>query len=194
MWQLLCFCNNSALGPWSQQQRPAIETTCWLATALFIPLILTLWHLCWLYVTILTQTTNRKHKIWHYLRKKDAVHTRSYTTAFVYMRHSLQPILYINVRLIMKYYTCVNIVDSVIFHSVAISRIWPYLTQCTTQLCPGHGYVLLWQLQSPSGNPSRTVSPLQMVQNAAACLVLDQSKRAHVTLLPIRLHHLPIAT
>src|SRR4029434_4629649 len=38
-----------------------------------------------------------------------------------------------------------------------------------------------------------TVKPLQMIQNAAARLVFNQPKRAHVTPLLIDLHWLPVA-
>ena len=38
-----------------------------------------------------------------------------------------------------------------------------------------------------------TVKPLQMIQNAAARLVFNQPKRAHVTPLLIELHWLPVA-
>src|SRR4029434_6841911 len=37
------------------------------------------------------------------------------------------------------------------------------------------------------------VKPLQMIQNAAARLVFNQPQRAHVTLLLIELHWLPVA-
>src|SRR4029434_2458243 len=37
------------------------------------------------------------------------------------------------------------------------------------------------------------VKPLQMIQNAAARLVFNQPKRAHVTPLLIELHWLPVA-
>jgi len=43
-----------------------------------------------------------------------------------------------------------------------------------------------------TGLPACAVKPLQMVQNAAACLVFDQPKRAHVTPLFIDLHWLPL--
>ena len=44
-----------------------------------------------------------------------------------------------------------------------------------------------------TGLPACAVKPLQMVQNAAARLVFDQPKRAHVTPLFIELHWLPLA-
>src|SRR4029434_7332011 len=76
-----------------------------------------------------------------------------------------------------------------------ISKIRPYLTQYATQLlvqtlvnsrldyCNG----LL------TGLPACVVKPLQMIQNAAARLVFNQPKRAHVTPLLIDLHWLPVA-
>ncbi|XP_051806519.1 uncharacterized protein LOC127534691 [Acanthochromis polyacanthus] len=44
-----------------------------------------------------------------------------------------------------------------------------------------------------AGLPACTVKPLQMIQNAAARLVFNQPKRAHVTPLFISLHWLPVA-
>ncbi len=41
--------------------------------------------------------------------------------------------------------------------------------------------------------PSNTIRPLQMIQNAAARLVFNEPKRAHVTPLFISLHWLPVA-
>ena len=41
------------------------------------------------------------------------------------------------------------------------------------------------------GLPACAVKPLQMVQNAVACLVFNQPKRAHVIPLFIELHWLP---
>ncbi len=43
-----------------------------------------------------------------------------------------------------------------------------------------------------AGLPSCTIKPLQMIQNAAARLVFSEPKRAHVTLLFISLHWLPV--
>src|SRR4029434_4743525 len=70
-----------------------------------------------------------------------------------------------------------------------------YLTQYTTQLLVqtlvisrlGYCNALL------TGLPAFLVKPLQMVQNAAVCLVFNQPKRAHVTPLLIELHWLPVA-
>ncbi len=44
-----------------------------------------------------------------------------------------------------------------------------------------------------AGLPSNTIKPLQMIQNAAARLVLNEPKRAHVTPLFVSLHWLPVA-
>ncbi len=43
-----------------------------------------------------------------------------------------------------------------------------------------------------AGLPSNTIKPLQMIQNAAAWLVFNEPKRAHVTPLFISLHWLPV--
>ncbi len=44
-----------------------------------------------------------------------------------------------------------------------------------------------------AGLPSNTIKSLQMIQNAAARLVINEPKRAHVTPLFISLHWLPVA-
>src|SRR4029434_12740 len=44
-----------------------------------------------------------------------------------------------------------------------------------------------------TGLPACIVKPLQMIQNAVACLGFNQPKRAHVTPLFIDLHWLPVA-
>src|SRR4029434_10212408 len=76
-----------------------------------------------------------------------------------------------------------------------IRKIRPYLTQYATQLlvqtlvssCLDYCHALL------TGLPACVVKPLQMIQNAAARLVFNQPKRAHVTPLLIELHWLPVA-
>ncbi|KAI7794279.1 reverse transcriptase [Triplophysa rosa] len=45
-----------------------------------------------------------------------------------------------------------------------------------------------------AGLPACTTKPLQMIQNAAARVVFNEPKRAHVTPLFIKLHWLPIVT
>ncbi len=44
-----------------------------------------------------------------------------------------------------------------------------------------------------AGLPSNTIKPLQMIQNAAARLVFNEPKRAHVTPLFVSLYWLPVA-
>ncbi len=44
-----------------------------------------------------------------------------------------------------------------------------------------------------AGLPSNTIKPLQRIQNAAARLVFNEPKRAHVTPLFVSLHWLPVA-
>ncbi|KAI2644290.1 Undecaprenyl-diphosphatase [Labeo rohita] len=44
-----------------------------------------------------------------------------------------------------------------------------------------------------AGLPSCTIKPLQLIQNAAARLVFNEPKRAHVTPLFITLHWVPVA-
>ncbi len=44
-----------------------------------------------------------------------------------------------------------------------------------------------------AGIPSNTIKPLQIIQNAAARLVFNEPKRAHVTPLFVSLHWLPVA-
>ena len=44
-----------------------------------------------------------------------------------------------------------------------------------------------------TGLPACAVKPLQMVQNAAACLVINKPLTAHITPLFIELHWLPLA-
>src|SRR4029434_7406782 len=86
-----------------------------------------------------------------------------------------------------------------------IRKIRPYLTQYATQLlchteCPAklRGQTLVRSRLDYcnallTGLPACVVKPLQMIQNAAARLVFNQPKRAHVTPLLIDLHWLPVA-
>src|SRR4029434_3175702 len=76
-----------------------------------------------------------------------------------------------------------------------IRKIRPYLTPYATEL-------LLQTLVNSrldycnallTGLPACVVKPLQMIQNAAARLVFNQPKRAHVNPLLIELHWLPVA-
>uniref|UniRef100_A0A8C6L387 Reverse transcriptase domain-containing protein n=1 Tax=Nothobranchius furzeri TaxID=105023 RepID=A0A8C6L387_NOTFU len=77
-----------------------------------------------------------------------------------------------------------------------IRKIRPYLTQHATQLLVQSTVISRLDYCNAllTGLPACTVRPLQMVQNAAARLVFNQPKRAHVTPLFIELHWLPLAT
>ncbi len=57
---------------------------------------------------------------------------------------------------------------------------------CCTTSCPG-------PCNFQAGFPTNTIKPLQMIQNAAARLVFNEPKRAHVTPLFVSLHWLPVA-
>uniref|UniRef100_A0A8C6Q8Q4 Reverse transcriptase domain-containing protein n=1 Tax=Nothobranchius furzeri TaxID=105023 RepID=A0A8C6Q8Q4_NOTFU len=75
-----------------------------------------------------------------------------------------------------------------------IRKIRPYLTQHATQLLVQSTVIshLDYCNALLTGLPGCTVRPLQMVQKAAACLVFNQPKRAHVNSLFIELHWLPL--
>ncbi len=76
-----------------------------------------------------------------------------------------------------------------------IRKIRPFLTEHAAQLLVqalvisrlNYCNALLAEL------PSNTIKPLQMIQNAAARLVFNEPKRAHVTPLFVSLHWLPVA-
>ncbi len=76
-----------------------------------------------------------------------------------------------------------------------IRKIRPFLTEHAAQLLVqalviswlDHCNALLAEL------PSNTIKPLQMIQNAAARLVFNEPKRAHVTPLFVSLHWLSVA-
>ncbi len=76
-----------------------------------------------------------------------------------------------------------------------IRKIRPFLTEHAAQLLvqalvisrPDYCNALL------AGLPSNTIKPLQMIQHAAARLVFNEPKRAHVTPLFVSLHWLPVA-
>ncbi len=76
-----------------------------------------------------------------------------------------------------------------------IRKIRPFLTEHAAQLLVqalvisrlDYGNALL------AGLPSNTIKPLQMIQNAAARLVFNEPKRAHVTPLFDSLHWLLVA-
>ena len=81
------------------------------------------------------------------------------------------------------------------FALLNIRKIRPYLTQQATQLLVQAMVISRLDYCNAllTGLPACAVKPLQMVQNAAARLVFDQPKRAHVTPLFIELHWLPLA-
>ncbi|XP_051739780.1 calcium and integrin-binding family member 2 isoform X1 [Ctenopharyngodon idella] len=76
-----------------------------------------------------------------------------------------------------------------------IRKIRPFLTEHATQLLVQALVISRLDYCNAllAGLPSCTVRPLQMIQNAAARLVFNEPKRAHVTPLFISLHWLPIA-
>ncbi|XP_072222435.1 uncharacterized protein [Leuresthes tenuis] len=81
------------------------------------------------------------------------------------------------------------------FALLNIRKIRPYLTQHATQLLVQAMVISRLDYCNAllTGLPACAVKPLQMVQNAAARLVFNQPKRAHVTPLFIELHWLPLA-
>ncbi len=88
------------------------------------------------------------------------------------------------------------------------SERWASQEQCpcglslTSQRLRFHNFLLLGFLKaqcldhfsSPStcGPPACTIKPLQLIQNAAARMVFNEPKKAHITPLLIRLHWLPV--
>jgi len=76
-----------------------------------------------------------------------------------------------------------------------IRKIRPFLTEQATQLLVQALVISRLDYCNAllAGLPSRTIKPLQMIQNAAARLVFNEPKRAHVTPLFITLHWLPVA-
>ncbi|RJG14481.1 hypothetical protein D4A39_16915, partial [Alcanivorax profundi] len=75
-----------------------------------------------------------------------------------------------------------------------IRKIRPFLSEKATQVLVQA--LVLSKLDYCNallaGLPACTTKPLQMVQNAAARVVFNEPKRAHVTPLFIRLHWLPV--
>ncbi len=75
-----------------------------------------------------------------------------------------------------------------------IRKIRPFLTEHAAQLLVQA--LVIYRLDYCNallaGLPSNTIKPLQMIQNAAARLVFNEPKRAHVTPLFISLHWLPV--
>ncbi len=75
-----------------------------------------------------------------------------------------------------------------------IRKIGPFLTEHAAQLLVQALVISRLDYCNPllGGLPSNTIKPLQMIQNAAARLVFNKPKRAHVTPLFISLHWLPV--
>lgn len=76
-----------------------------------------------------------------------------------------------------------------------IRKIRPYLTQYATQLLVQAMVISRLDYCNAllTGLPACAIKPLQMIQNAAARLVFNQPKRAHVTPLLKELHWLPVS-
>ncbi len=76
-----------------------------------------------------------------------------------------------------------------------IRKIRPFLTEHAAQLLVQ--VLVISRLDYCNallaGLPSNTIKPLKMIQNAAARLVFNEPKRAHVTPLFVSLHWLPVA-
>ncbi len=77
-----------------------------------------------------------------------------------------------------------------------IRKIRPFLTEHAAQLLVQA--LVISKLDDCNallaGLPSNTIKALQMIQNAAARLVFNEPKRAHVTPLFVSLHWLPVAS
>ncbi len=76
-----------------------------------------------------------------------------------------------------------------------IRKIRPFLTKHVAQLLVQALVISRLDYCNAllAGLPSNTIKPLQMIQNAAARLVFNEPKRAHVTPLFVSLHWLPVA-
>ncbi len=76
-----------------------------------------------------------------------------------------------------------------------IRKIRPFLTQHAAQLLVQALVISRLDYCNAllAGLPSNAIKPLQMIQNAAARLVFNEPKRAHVTPLFVSLHWLPVA-
>ncbi len=76
-----------------------------------------------------------------------------------------------------------------------IRKIRPFLTEHAAQLLVQALVISRLDYCNAllAGLPSSTIKPLQMIQNAAARLVFNEPKGAHVTPLFISLHWLPVA-
>ncbi len=82
-----------------------------------------------------------------------------------------------------------------IYIYIYIRKIRPFLTEHAAQLLVQALVIsrLDYCNALVAGLPSNTIKPLQMIQNAAARLVFNEPKRAHVTPLFVSLHWLPVA-
>ncbi len=76
-----------------------------------------------------------------------------------------------------------------------IRKIRPFLTEHASQLLVQALVISRLDYCNAllAGLPSNTIKPLQMIQNAAARLVFNEPKRAHVTPLFVSLHWLQVA-
>ncbi len=76
-----------------------------------------------------------------------------------------------------------------------IRKIRPFVTEHATQLLIQALVISRLDYCNAllAGLPSNTIKPLQMIQNAAARLVFNEPKKAHVTPLFVSLHWLPVA-
>ncbi len=76
-----------------------------------------------------------------------------------------------------------------------IRKIRPFLTEQAAQLLVQALVISRLDYCNAllAGLPSNAITPLQMIQNAAARLVFNEPKRAHVTPLFVSLHWLPVA-
>ncbi len=76
-----------------------------------------------------------------------------------------------------------------------VRKIRPFLTEHAAQLLVQALVISRLDYCNAllAGLPSNTIKPLQMIQNAAARLVFNEPKRAHVTPLFVSLHWLPVA-
>ncbi len=76
-----------------------------------------------------------------------------------------------------------------------IRKIRPFLTEHAAQLLVQALVISRLDYCNAllAGLPSNTIKPVQMIQNAAARLVFNEPKRAHVTPLFVSLHWLPVA-
>ncbi len=84
---------------------------------------------------------------------------------------------------------------SCIFALHNIRKIRPFLTEHAAQLLVQALVISRLDYCNGllAGLPSNTIKPLQIIQNAAARLVFNEPKRAHVTPLFVSLHCLPVA-